>query len=339
MADKKISQLSPASTPLAGTEVLPIVQSGATVKVASDDLTVKNIRSNATTGLLQVAGPGTGTTRVMTTPNANFTAARTDAAQTFTGDQTFSTVLGTTFDTNVAAAGVTLSGTTLSADGTNTNIDINVTPKGTGVLKTTQLFASGTNGVEVDAGPGSGGYAGRISQSTAFPDTITNIDSIASTSYTGQIRLRTSSNGGALGNRLEIFNSGNVIVSNGTFVVGNGFGDSYATRVSTSVGFPYSTTYIDSFASTSYIGQIVFRTNNNNGALGERLLINNDGNVVCNNAAVATTATDGFLYVATCAGVPTGTPTSYTGRAPIVIDTTNHRLYFYSGGSWRNAGP
>ena len=97
MADKKISQLTGASTPLAGTEVLPIVQSGSTVKVASDDLTVKNVRSNATTGILQIAGPGAGATRVMTTPNANFTAARTDAAQTFTGSQTFSSGAQLTF--------------------------------------------------------------------------------------------------------------------------------------------------------------------------------------------------------------------------------------------------
>jgi len=39
MADKKISALTGASTPLAGTEVLPIVQGGATVKVAVSDLT------------------------------------------------------------------------------------------------------------------------------------------------------------------------------------------------------------------------------------------------------------------------------------------------------------
>lgn len=39
MADKKISQLTSSTTPLAGTEVLPIVQSGATVKVAVSDLT------------------------------------------------------------------------------------------------------------------------------------------------------------------------------------------------------------------------------------------------------------------------------------------------------------
>lgn len=39
MADKKISQLTAATTPLAGTEVLPIVQSSSTVKVAVSDLT------------------------------------------------------------------------------------------------------------------------------------------------------------------------------------------------------------------------------------------------------------------------------------------------------------
>ena len=39
MADKKISALTGASTPLAGTEVLPIVQSGTTVKVSVADLT------------------------------------------------------------------------------------------------------------------------------------------------------------------------------------------------------------------------------------------------------------------------------------------------------------
>lgn len=39
MADKKISALTAASTPLAGTEVLPIVQGGATTKVTVTNLT------------------------------------------------------------------------------------------------------------------------------------------------------------------------------------------------------------------------------------------------------------------------------------------------------------
>jgi hypothetical protein len=55
--------------------------------------------------------------------------------------------------------------------------------------------------------------------------------------------------------------------------------------------------------------------------------------------SIATNASSGFLYVPTCAGTPTGAPESYTGRAPIVIDTTNNKLYFYSGGAWRDAGP
>lgn len=54
---------------------------------------------------------------------------------------------------------------------------------------------------------------------------------------------------------------------------------------------------------------------------------------------VATNASAGFLYVPTCAGPPTGTPVAQSGRAPIVIDSTNHKLYFYSDGSWRDAGP
>jgi len=48
------------------------------------------------------------------------------------GDLTVTgTCYGTTFDTNVVAAGVTLTGTTLAADGTDANIPITITPKGT----------------------------------------------------------------------------------------------------------------------------------------------------------------------------------------------------------------
>ncbi len=63
------------------------------------------------------------------------------------------------------------------------------------------------------------------------------------------------------------------------------------------------------------------------------------GNVVvqaASGAALATTATSGFLYIPTCAGVPTGTPsTTYTGTAPMVVDTTDSKLYIYIGGAWK----
>ncbi len=58
--------------------------------------------------------------------------------------------------------------------------------------------------------------------------------------------------------------------------------------------------------------------------------------VIIGTAALATTATDGFLYIPTCAGTPAGTPTAATGRVPIVYDTTNDILYIYND-SWKKA--
>lgn len=160
MADVKISALPASTTPLAGTEVLPIVQGTTTKKVAVSDLTagrntsatqftstiatgtpplvvsstteVANLRaatstvadssnaikSNSTTGLLQVTGPAAASTRVMTTPDANFTAARTDAGQTFTGAQRFLSLIGLNnsamLSSNTAGAfDITLSNLTL----------------------------------------------------------------------------------------------------------------------------------------------------------------------------------------------------------------------------------
>ena len=100
---------------------------------------------------------------------------------------------------------------------------------------------------------------------------------------------------------------------------------------------------------TTGVGYIVAGGNTTNTSLSfftasvaapvERARIPAAGGMVVGTAALATTATDGFLYVPTCAGTPTGTPTTQTGTAPIVVDTTNNKLYFYSGGQWRDAGP
>ncbi len=57
------------------------------------------------------------------------------------------------------------------------------------------------------------------------------------------------------------------------------------------------------------------------------------------DAELATDATSGFTYVPSCNGVPTGIPDVKAGLLPMVIDRSNNRLYFYSSGAWRNAGP
>jgi hypothetical protein len=69
------------------------------------------IISSITGGLVQFTGPAAGTTRVITVPNANATMARTDAAQSLTGDQTLSTgnlVMGTSGKGVTDSTGVTL---------------------------------------------------------------------------------------------------------------------------------------------------------------------------------------------------------------------------------------
>jgi hypothetical protein len=79
MADKKISALTSATTPLAGTEVLPIVQSGATVKVAVSDLTAGRAVSASS-----FAGPLNGTVGATTPASGSFTTLVT-TGQTIIG--------------------------------------------------------------------------------------------------------------------------------------------------------------------------------------------------------------------------------------------------------------
>lgn len=79
MADKKISALTGATTPLAGTEVLPIVQSGATVKVAVSDLTAG--RAVSATQLTSTVAIGTAPLVVTSTTNvANLNASSLNGA-------------------------------------------------------------------------------------------------------------------------------------------------------------------------------------------------------------------------------------------------------------------
>jgi hypothetical protein len=76
----------------------------------------------------------------------------------------------------------------------------------------------------------------------------------------------------------------------------------------------------------------------NSGGSGYPLRINRSGgSLILGNAALATNAANGFPYIPTCAGTPTGTPTGYTGSVPMVYDTTNHKLYVYDGG-WKTSG-
>ncbi len=66
----------------------------------------------------------------------------------------------------------------------------------------------------------------------------------------------------------------------------------------------------------------------------EGLRIDSNRNVSIGNAALATNATNGFLYIPSCAGTPTGVPTAKTGRIAMIYDTSANKIWFYNG-SWR----
>ena len=176
MADKKISALTGATTPLAGTEVLPIVQGGATVKVAVSDLTAGRAVAASSVNKVAITAPATASTltiadgktltandtvtlgtagltlgnsggltvaasKVLTVnnrltlagtdsttqtfPTTSATIARTDAAQTFTGDQSLTAgnivqataAKGFNFSANTPLAGMTSQLLNWSEDG------------------------------------------------------------------------------------------------------------------------------------------------------------------------------------------------------------------------------
>jgi len=106
------------------------------------------VTSNSTTGLMQITGPAAASTRVMTIPDANFTAARTDAAQTFTGNQTYNT--NTNVTTEVYAQTTSFNVATIYSRGENSTTGNN------NVTKTFDITNYGSL-IYISASDGSGG--------------------------------------------------------------------------------------------------------------------------------------------------------------------------------------
>lgn len=345
MADKKISQLTAATTPLAGTEVLPIVQSGSTVKVSSDDLTVKNVRSNATSGILQVTGPAAATTRVMTVPNSNFTVATT-GANTFSGVQ----VVAATMNGNQAEFGF-VSGrglqiaTALSGGTNDASSILNGRGSGAGQI---EFQTDGTPRFTMELGGNLlVNTAGKGIADSSNVDRVSIASGVTVVNESGaDIDLRVEGDGDA---NLLFVDAGADRVGVGTntptakldvkgdfngtqAVFGNVSGRGLLIGTALNGGTNEGLTVLN--ARGAGAGTMSLQTEG-----VERVQIDQLANVTAGGGALATTATDGFLYVPTCAGTPTGTPTAKSGFAPIVVDSTNNKLYFYSGGQWRDAGP
>jgi len=109
------------------------ILSGSDTNVQSALDTIDNWGAGTTDKCL-VVGNGTGVALGVIAAGTDGTilTGNTSADPSWSANPTVSTIYATAFDTNVAAAGVTLSGTTLSADGSDADININITAKGTG---------------------------------------------------------------------------------------------------------------------------------------------------------------------------------------------------------------
>jgi len=72
------------------------------------------------------------------------------------------------------------------------------------------------------------------------------------------------------------------------------------------------------------------------------IMLDTSANIIFGGtAALTTSATTRYPYLPTMAGTPIGTPTAISNKSPIVVDSTNNKLYFYSTGAWRDpaSGP
>ena len=88
--------------------------------------------------------------------------------------------------------------------------------------------------------------------------------------------------------------------------------------------------------SGSEAGDMILLTQSGGTAMSQKMRISGLGNIVLGaESALATNATDGATYLPSMAGSPSGVATSYTGKVPMVIDTTNSKIWCYIGGAWK----
>lgn len=225
MADVKISALPAATTPLAGTEVLPIVQGGATDKVSVANLTAG--RTVAAAGLTVDANSSGAAVRITQTGAGNALlvedSASTDSTP-FVIDQSGKVVVGNTTALNtVTFAGAALTpivqtqgvGMPLSAIGITNWANSNISPASI-VLSKSKSNTVGTPGVVA-----SGDFIGAISftgdDGTSFVNAAAITASVDATPGTsdmpGRLVFSTTADGASTPTeRMRIDSAGNVSI-------------------------------------------------------------------------------------------------------------------------------
>ena len=184
MADKKISALTAATTPLAGTEVLPIVQSSTTVKVSVDNLT-----AGRTVGALKYEADytatspslsgSTGTGLRLRASTGLFTVFGADPATAFAGWLQVSNGAGSAFPLAINPLGGKV--------GIGNNNPAELLDVSGNIKSTTGNFVVGTAGQGIDFSANGGDVLKQYDEGTWTP--VVTASSGAITSYTSSGRF------------------------------------------------------------------------------------------------------------------------------------------------------
>lgn len=267
--------------------------------------------------------PGPMTVRVSANGFENFTNA-------VIGDATIVGVVVTPDNRIISGGGYSLAAGNV-AQGFSGNIGLNVTPPAQDLSKPMLYFGNGIAGFAQNKAITTNGYWNGTNWKYIFNDYAYSLNAGGSGGF-----IFYSASSGTAGNNIT-YNPVLTINQNGEVDFTNNlrmpntkilyWKNSSGTLRSVLQLAADNTLYQD-----SYDNNYVLRTGT---TPTNALLVDTSQNVVVGNGALATNATNGFFYVDTCAGTPTGVPATYTGRVPLIFDTTNNKLYAYNG-AWKN---
>lgn len=355
MANTKISALTSATTPLAGTEVLPIVQSGATKQLSIANLTAGRAVAALSFESSVSGGAAFGLRVNSTDASTNAVLALRPYAGT-SGTISFrkqadDTLLSYIYVTNGAtpvlnifnnqAYGIRLGTNNTDRGGmdVNGNFGLNATPLLNSAgnafsIGTKALFAGDTSNTSV----GSNVYydsGWKIATTGSIAGGLLQVGNYGRLYFYGT-SSGTAGNAATLTQYMFIdgFNGGTT-----TFGPTSGAAQDMSVNISNTNFYSYlnfqrnGTTFANLLA---YYGNGLyyqadahyFRT-----SAGTLLAtLDNNGNLYGNTSA--TSMTNGFVYIPGAAGAPSGVPTAVSGHVPMYYDTTNNKFYVYNG-AWK----
>lgn len=361
MANSKISQLTAATTPVAGTEVLPIVQSNSTVQVSIANLTAgRAVSASSLTLTTSPLGTGSGGTGLASFTSggvvyaSSASALTTGSALTFNGTNLKNTSGYISSSTDFRLSDLTFSRVAIGDGGGGFVGGYNITWSSSPVYDSTGVtagiyksangtiqFYTGTSAAAGTAAPErarfdvNGNFGLNVTNPSALLDIGGNINSSGTARrFLADTSSTTIANRFCFQNNVANSNTQFHFLPNGTAIISSlGLNNNSDPTNSSEFLFQMNgTTECRLLANRRGTGSFLPISFWTSGA--KQMQIDTSGNVQVGTAALATTATDGFLYIPTCAGAPTGTPTAKTGLVPMIYDSTNNNFYIYNG-AWK----